>query len=222
MPRPSAEGAGQNGVRGRQAACSPLSPARRRQLLRDTLSRAPDPGDLRVFAYGSLMWNPCFQPAGSEPVVLDGYQRRFCILTVRARGTPECPGLGLGLVPGRGACRGIAYRLDARTLERDLEALFEREMNTGVYRPTWVKAANGDRPVDALTFVADPSHPQYVGDLEPAEMVDLIVEAKGSYGSCRDYLASMVASLERHGGAEREFRALLRAVDARLAGAGNG
>lgn len=194
-----------------------MSPERRGEILEETLSRAPDRECLRVFAYGSLMWNPCFAPADSEPVVIDGYERRFCILTVRARGTPECPGLGLGLVPGGGACRGIAYRLDENTLEQDLEALFEREMNTGVYRPTWVKAKNGDRTLDALTFVVNPSHPQYVGELEPSEMVDLIVGAKGSYGSCRDYLARMVSALARYGGAEPEFQALLRDVDARLA-----
>lgn len=172
---------------------------------------------MRVFAYGSLMWNPCFEPLEAVPALLEGYRRQFCILTVRARGTPERPGLGPALVPGRGACRGIAYALNSVTLAEDLEALFEREMNTGVYSPTWVEVEAGGRKQDALAFVVDASHSQYCGRLELAEMVDLIAGAQGSFGSCRDYLASMVSELERLGGAEPELEELLRQVDIRLA-----
>jgi cation transport protein ChaC len=181
------------------------------------VSRAPQAEYLRIFAYGSLMWNPCFEPLEAVPALLEGYQRQFCILTVRARGTPECPGLGPALVPGRGACRGVAYALNSKTLAEDLEALFEREMNTGVYTPTWVEVEAGGQKYEALAFVVDASHSQYCGRLERDEMADLIANARGSFGSCRDYLASMVSELERIGGAEPEFEELLKQVDKRLA-----
>lgn len=194
----------------------PLSPERRAAILEDTLARAPDRGRLRLFAYGSLMWNPCFEPLDSAPALLRGYRRQFCILTVRARGTPECPGLGPALVPGGGQCRGIAYTLNPETLADDLEALFEREMNTGVYCPTWLEVAARGQQLDALAFVVDPTHSQYCGQLELSEMADLIADARGSFGSCRDYLASMVSELKRIGGADPELEALLNHVDARL------
>lgn len=186
-------------------------------MLCDTLARAPDSDRIRVFAYGSLMWNPCFEPAEAEPARLRGYRRRFCILTVRARGSPECPGLGPGLVPGAGECCGIAYRLNPESLVRDMEALFEREMNTGVYRPAWLEAESRDgRILKVLSFVVEPAHPQYTGELPVAEMVDLIAGAKGRYGSCRDYLANMVVEMSRLGAVEPEFEALLERVDARI------
>lgn len=194
----------------------PLSPEKRSNLLEQTLARAPDSECLRVFAYGSLMWNPCFEPIQSAPALLKGYERHFCILTVRARGTPECPGLGPALVPGEGECLGIAYTLNPKTLAGDLEALFEREMNTGVYCPTWVKVAAGKQQLDALCFVVDTTHSQYCGRLEVREMADLIADARGSFGSCRDYLASMVSELNRIGGADPELEELLNHVDARL------
>ncbi len=195
----------------------PLSSERRSAILEQTLARAPQSEYLWVFAYGSLMWNPCFEPIDALPAAVKSYQRQFCILTVRARGTPECPGLGPALVPGGGACRGIAYALNQETLAQDLEALFEREMNTGVYCPTWVEVEACEQRLNALAFVADANHSHYCGRLEVHQMAELIAAAQGSFGSCRDYLASMVTELERIGGAEPELEELLKRVDARLA-----
>jgi cation transport protein ChaC len=163
------------------------------------------------------MWNPCFEPLDSGPASIAGYERQFCILTTRARGTPQRPGLGLGLVPGAGSCRGIAYRLDPANLDADLQALFEREMGTGVYRPTWLEAEKGSACVDVLAFVVDQNHPQYAGKLGTSEMVDRIVGAAGSYGSCRDYLAKTVVEMTRIGVPEPGFETLLERVDSRLA-----
>jgi cation transport protein ChaC len=162
------------------------------------------------------MWNPCFEPLESAPASLADYERHFCILTTRARGTPQRPGLGLGLVPGGGGCSGIVYRLDPEKLDDDLEALFEREMGTGIYRPTWLEAQIGGARVDVLAFVVDQNHPQYAGELGAPEMVDLIIHAAGRYGTCRDYLAKTVVEMTRMGVAEPRFEKLLERVDARL------
>ncbi len=198
----------------------PLSTKRRAAILEETLAKAPQPDCIRVFAYGSLMWNPCFKPLESEPARVEGYERHLCIFTVRARGTPECPGLGPALVPGDGGCRGITYRLNQKTLSKDLDALFEREMHTGIYSPTWIEAGAGQRRHSALTFVVDTTHRQYCGRLGLKERVDLIAGASGSYGSCRDYLANMVSALAHIGGAEPELEELLKQVDARLGKSG--
>src|SRR5215468_1437406 len=65
---------------------------------------------LWVFAYGSLMWNPGFAVRETQAARLHGFHRAFCIYSEHYRGTPEKPGLILGLLPG-GACRGLAHRL---------------------------------------------------------------------------------------------------------------
>ena len=86
----------------------------------------PSAGPLWVFAYGSLMWDPGFAFDHCAPAVLKGYRRAFCVLSKSHRGTPERPGLVLGLAPG-GTCRGMVYRV---TPERKAEVqayLFERE-----------------------------------------------------------------------------------------------
>ena len=66
--------------------------------------------DLWVFGYGSLMWRPGFAYEEAQHARLTGYRRCFCIYSVYHRGTPERPGMVLGLDRG-GACEGIAYRV---------------------------------------------------------------------------------------------------------------
>jgi cation transport regulator ChaC len=56
-------------------------------------------GDLWVFTYGSLMWDPGFAHIAAEPGLLRGYHRTFCIYSSRYRGTVKAPGLVLGLDP---------------------------------------------------------------------------------------------------------------------------
>jgi len=66
-------------------------------------------GDLRIFGYGSLMWNPGFAYARSCAALLRRYHRAFCVYSNRYRGTPEKPGLVPGLDRG-GACRAKKWR----------------------------------------------------------------------------------------------------------------
>ena len=58
-----------------------------------------------VFGYGSLLWNPGFEPIEQMRADLPGYRRSFCMLSIHHRGTPEDPGLVLALDAGRdGGC----------------------------------------------------------------------------------------------------------------------
>src|SRR6185369_14686651 len=124
---------------------------------------------------------------------VEGWRRSFCFWTPLGRGTPELPGLMLALERG-GACEGIAYRLAPDQLVSELTILWNREMLAGIYVPHWVTAALQDgRTVTAVTFVVDPTHCQYCGDLPIDKAAHHIAFAEGRRGTCRDYLANTAA-----------------------------
>ncbi len=171
-------------------------------------------GAVWVFAYGSLIWDPRFTFVERRKAVLPGHERRFSFWTMRSRGTPDAPGLGLAVEPKLGHCEAIAYRLDPATLDVDLDALWHREMAAGVYVPVWHDVETAQGPVPALCFIANPAHPSYAGDLPVARMVAVIARAQGTGGPCRDYLAFLDDSLAGHGIADPAMAGLRRLVDA--------
>jgi len=67
-----------------------------------------------VFGYGSLLWNPGFEPIEQMRADLPGYRRSFCMLSIHHRGTPEDPGLVLALDKAEATdlCAGLALRVD--------------------------------------------------------------------------------------------------------------
>lgn len=190
----------------------PLSDAARGESLRATLAAAPSRSEIWVFAYGSLIWNPCFTAADRRTATLPSHRRAFNVWSMLARGTPDRPGLGLGLEPG-GMCSGLAFRLDDTSLQEDLETIWAREMHSGIYRPRWLPVTADSGTFTALCFVADPSHPQYAGILPDDAVAAVIAAAVGKFGSCRDYLASTVHALAAHGFADETLQAMLDRVD---------
>lgn len=204
---------------------APLSDETRAASRAETFDRRPDEGPVWVFAYGSLMWRPCFEPAERATGTIDGYHRSFCFWTMVSRGTPDRPGLGLGLEAAAGArCHGVVYRLADATLETDLAALWDREMFGGVYVPHWVEVAL-DRPDDAgqgavwaLAFIADPDHAQYCPPLTLAQQAEIISGAAGKHGPCADYLEDTVRHLAEFGAVEDDIAELRDRVRALCAG----
>jgi cation transport protein ChaC len=145
-------------------------------------------GDLWVFGYGSLMWRPGFRFVEQRLARLMGYHRALCIFSHVHRGTPEAPGLVLGLDRG-GQCRGMAFRVSAAEAEATLAYLREREQATAVYleRRVRVRLDDGGEVV-AVTYVADRAHPQYAGRLPPAELLRLVRQGQGISGANPDYV----------------------------------
>lgn len=186
--------------------------AANRQALVDA-NPAPD-GAVWVFAYGSLIWDPRFTFTERRKAVLRGHERRFSFWTMRSRGTPQTPGLGLTIEQKLGNCEAIAYRLDPATLDHELEQLWHREMAAGVYVPLWHEVETDAGSVPALCFAANPAHTSYAGDLPLARMVSVIARAQGGGGHCRDYLASLVDGLAQHDLFDPAMTGLLRLVDA--------
>ncbi len=155
-------------------------------------------GDLWVFGYGSLMWDPGFAFGEAQPALLRGYHRRFCVYSHTYRGTPERPGLVLGLDRG-GSCRGIAFRVRAGDVAPALRYLWDREMGRNTYRLRELKVEIAAGTVAAHAFVVDRSNPHYTGPLSLEETARLILQGIGGRGSCRDYLEKTVAELRKLG-----------------------
>lgn len=169
-------------------------------------------GDLWVFGYGSLMWDPGFDYLERSPATLYGYHRAFCIYSHRYRGTPECPGLVLGLDRG-GSCRGMAYRVAASDVEDVLAYLHHREMLHYVYIPRMLRLyLAGGRTARAHTYVADRQHKRYAR-LDIEEQVRLIAQGAGDRGDNREYLENTVRHLDALGiadGALHRLQALVQ------------
>ncbi|MDP2239549.1 MAG: gamma-glutamylcyclotransferase [Burkholderiales bacterium] len=174
-------------------------------------------GDLWIFGYGSLMWNPGFPYIRSGSALLRGYHRTFCIYSDRYRGTPEQPGLVLGLNRG-GACRGIAYLVAKQKIKHVLNGLWTREMSRRTYRPRLVRVELASERAQALTFVADPAHPAYAGGLAQEEIAAMISRGVGARGANIDYLINTLSHLEELGVRDpglRRIHAAVRKLQAR-------
>jgi glutathione-specific gamma-glutamylcyclotransferase len=165
--------------------------------------------DLWVFAYGSLMWRPGFAALERLSARLIGAHRALCVWSHVHRGTPERPGLVLGLDRG-GMCRGIAYRVAASERESTIAYLRAREQVTMVYRESVrpVLLAHPERRVQALCYLVDRSHPQYAGRLNLAEQLHHVRQAHGISGQNRDYVLAAVKELEALGCRDRDLHLL--------------
>lgn len=164
-----------------------------------TEALALPPGeDLWVFGYGSLMWNPGFPYLERSEALLHGYHRGFCVYSHRYRGTPEKPGLVLGLDRG-GSCRGVAFRVAAADVPDTLAYLWEREMVTGIYKPGMRPLRLPDRVVQACCFVIDRNHKQYCGKLSLQQTAGFICQGHGQRGPNCEYLFNTVEHLDELG-----------------------
>ena len=168
--------------------------------------------DLWVFGYGSLIWRPGFAFAERVDATLRGYHRSLCILSHVHRGTPDQPGLVLGLDRG-GACRGLAYRVPGEQAQATLAYLREREQATSVYleRVLRVRLADG-RSVPAVTYTADRRHLQYAGRLPREELLRLVRQGRGESGENPDYVLRTQEHLQRMGIVDPVLAALAEAL----------
>lgn len=156
---------------------------------------SPAQEDLWVFGYGSLMWRPGFPFQERRRARLFGFHRSLCIYSHVHRGTPDRPGLVLGLDRG-GGCAGIAYRVERHDAPSVIAYLREREQATAVYleRHLPVRLDDG-RTVRSLAYVADRKHPQYAGSLSRDELLRFVRQGVGMSGPNPDYVRATHAEL---------------------------
>lgn len=144
--------------------------------------------DLWVFGYGSLIWRPGFGHVERRAATIHGYHRALCVYSHVHRGTPEKPGLVLGLDTG-GSCRGVAYRVPAAAAAETIAYLRAREQVTLVYREIFVRARLDDRRlVRALCYAVDRTHAQYAGRLAREELERLVLQGHGHSGANPEYV----------------------------------
>ena len=143
-----------------------------------------------VFGYGSLLWNPGFQPREQIIATLPGYHRSFCMRSIHHRGTKQDPGLVLALDAARsGQCMGLALSVEDGQEQGVLADLRERELISSAYLEMRLAVTLADgRRVEALTYVVDPDHVQYCGGLPLEEQARIIACAVGGRGPNTEYL----------------------------------
>ena len=157
--------------------------------------------DLWVFGYGSLMWRPGFDFLERRRARLVGGHRALCVYSFVHRGTPQAPGLVLGLDRG-GNCRGIAYRVAHHKREATIDYLRGREQVTLVYREAWRTVWLDEDPqqsVHALCYVVDRGHRQYAGRLPLDKQLHFVRQGHGRSGNNRDYVLATVKEIEAQG-----------------------
>jgi len=158
-----------------------------------------DMGDFWVFGYGSLMWRPGFAHVETRKARLSGYRRALCIRSHVHRGTPDRPGLVLGLDRG-GSCLGLAFRVPAELTDEVMAYLRERELVTNVYleRKVRVRFETGET-VDAVTYVADRTHFQYARSMDAEDAARTVTGAMGQSGPNEEYVLNTLEHLNALG-----------------------
>lgn len=152
-----------------------------------------------VFGYGSLMWRPGFAYARCETALLYGAHRSLCVYSYVHRGTPERPGLVLGLDRG-GTCKGLAFAVEPENWQATLAYLRKREQVTLVYKEATrtVRLASGES-VPALCYLVDRDHEQYAGKLDLQQQLALVRASHGQSGPNTDYVMNTQAHLVETG-----------------------
>ena len=170
--------------------------------------------DLRIFAYGSLMWDPALRFSGVRRASVPGYERRFIMKDVYGgRGACESPGLMAALDHG-GGCEGLIFRIPRDIIAEETEILCRRELVAPTYIPVFVTALADGGQLDVLTFIADHGAEQICGDITRDEQIRFLVNGRGILGTSFEYLENIVSQFDTLGIVDAECTALLAAARA--------
>ena len=170
--------------------------------------------DLWVFGYGSLMWDPGFRFAEVRRARVPDHARRFILKdTYGGRGTSDAPGLMAALDKGSG-CDGLLFRIPRALVDKETEILWRREKIGPAYTAAFVEAIAGDRPITALTFVADHDADLIDASLTREEQIHFFATGTGLFGSSLDYLRNIAKKFSALGIHDEDVVTLLRDTEA--------
>jgi len=153
-------------------------------------------GPVWVFAYGSLLWRPAFDCEDTRLAEARGWRRNFCMEIRRWRGSPEQPGLMMGLRKG-GTCTAVVMQLAHEDRQAQLVRLLRRETDAeeDLHSVRWIEADTAQGTVRALACWADPVESRMFVDKPIEEQAYMLARACGSAGSGAAYLHKTVSSL---------------------------
>jgi len=156
---------------------------------------------MRVFGYGSLMWDGWEQSWGCKSktkATLKGLRRSFNKLSVKNWGTKNRPGLTLNLEPddAGSCCEGVLFEFPLEKSDEVMSYLKGREGKGFEYREATVETEDG---TSTTAFV-----PFYVGKNIIAEkdidkLAEIVRIAEGESGTCIDYVRGIAQKLEEMG-----------------------
>ena len=175
-------------------------------------------GDLWVFAYGSLMWDPAIRFSEVRRGHAAGHERRFILKDINGgRGTARRPGLMAALDDGDG-CDGLAFRIPHALVDAETEILYRRERIGPAYSAAYVPVRlAGGEDITAITFVADHRASNIDASLTEDEQVRYVATGRGFLGSSLDYVRNIEAKFDELGIADPHVTRLREAAEAWLA-----
>lgn len=170
-------------------------------------------GDFWVFGYGSLIWRPGFAHTRTVRAQVHGFRRALCVRSFVHRGTPQRPGLVLGLDRG-GSCIGLAFQVPGELRDEVMAYLRERELVTHVYREKVlpISLPGGER-AEAVSYVVDRGHAQYAGTLHAEEAAAHVRGAVGRSGPNEEYVRNTVEHLRALGIRDHWLEDVARRLD---------
>jgi glutathione-specific gamma-glutamylcyclotransferase len=171
-------------------------------------------GDLWVFAYGSLMWDPAICFAEVRRASVADYSRQFILKDIHGgRGTAKAPGLMAALDKGPG-CDGLAFRIPREIVNEETEILWRREQVGPAYLAAFVDVKIADASISALTFVADHDAEVIDATLTREEQIRFLATGTGFLGSSLEYLKNIERKFAALGIRDDEIAGLVRDAEA--------
>jgi glutathione-specific gamma-glutamylcyclotransferase len=165
------------------------------------MATRPDDGEVWLFAYGSLIWNPNFAHDAECTATVHGWHRAFCLGWMRSfRGSPERPGLMMALDRG-GSCSGVAFRLPMGQIEDNLMPIIRRELpfKLSGLQARWLRGRTSSGPRQMIGFPMAPRSDAHVTDQSEDQIVAMLATSAGPRGTMAEYLQSTVSHLEERG-----------------------